>query len=54
MPADVATFMALSPGPFDACDKAVISVSSHACIYYKYNVYPASARYGYQDVLAKE
>src|SRR6202030_4790562 len=51
--ADLAAFMKLPPGPYDACDKVNTRVSSLSLVRYRNNDYSVPTRYGHQEVLAK-
>jgi hypothetical protein len=53
MQADLAAFMKLPPGPYDACDKVNTRISSLSLVRYKNNDYSTPTRYGHQEVLAK-
>jgi hypothetical protein len=53
MQADLAAFMKLPPGPYDACDKVNTRISSLSLVRYKNNDYSTPTRYRHQEVLAK-
>ncbi len=53
MQADLAAFMKLPPGPYDACDKINTRISSLSLVRYTNNDYSTPTRYGHQEVLAK-
>ena len=53
MQADLAAFMKLPPGPYNACDKVNTRISSLSLVRYKNNDYSTPTRYGHQEVLAK-
>lgn len=53
MQADVATFLALPPAPYDACHKVATRVTSLSLVRYRNNDYSVPTRFGYRDVLVK-